>query len=154
LANRNEQYLLPDLFEALQQERIALFSTIDADTGAPFMNTVSWIFAPDEKTIRIAIDSRAKIIENINKNPLVSIAVFAAESTYTISGSARIAAARLEDVPLKATMVEIIIAEVRDVMFYGSKIATEPVYEKTYDLQAALKLDRQVMSALKKEISS
>jgi hypothetical protein len=36
------------------------------------------------------------------------------------------------------------------VMFYGSKIAVEPRYEKTYDAEAAGKLDRQVMEALKK----
>lgn len=154
MANRNEEYLLPDLFEALQKERFALFSTVNADTGAPFMNTVSWIFAPDEKTIRMAIDSRSKMIENINKNSFVSIAVFVLGSTYTISGKARIAVERLEDVPIKASMIEMTVIEVRDVMFYGSKIVKEPVYEKTYDRQAALKLDRQVMSALKRGISS
>ncbi|OLN21159.1 hypothetical protein BTO30_16405 [Domibacillus antri] len=154
MANRNEQYLLPDLFEALQREQFAILSTVDADTGAPFINAISWFFAADEKTIRLAVDSRSRIIENINKNSLVSIAVFAADSTYSISGSARIAAARLEGVPLKVSMIEVGIKEVRDVMFYGSKMAAVPVYEKTYDLQAAEKLDRQVMTALKKGVSS
>jgi hypothetical protein len=47
-------------------------------------------------------------------------------------------------------LVEISIKEVRDVMFYGSKIITEPQYDKTYDKVAAERLDKQVMEAMKK----
>lgn len=151
MANRNEQYLVPDLFEALQKEKMAFLSTVDADTGAPFMNAISWVFAVDETTLRIAVESKSKILNNIKKTPLVSLAVFAGESTYTISGKARVAQERLKEIPLKASMIEIAISQVRDVMFYGSKIAVEPIYEKTYDLQAAEKLDQQVMKALKEE---
>jgi hypothetical protein len=46
--------------------------------------------------------------------------------------------------------MEVSIKEVRDVMFYGSKLSVEPSYEKTYDAEAAAKLDRQVMDAIKK----
>jgi hypothetical protein len=35
-------------------------------------------------------------------------------------------------------------------MFYGSKIVTEPQYDKTYDKNAAARLDTQVMEAMKK----
>ncbi|WP_046175166.1 pyridoxamine 5'-phosphate oxidase family protein [Domibacillus indicus] len=149
MANRNESYLLPDLFEALQTERLSFFSTVDAETGAPFMNAISWVYAPTDQILRIAVDSRSKIIDNIHKNPLVSLAVFASGSTFTISGSAKVISSRLDDVPLKASVIELAIKEVRDVMFYGSKIAVEPVYEQTYDLQAAEKLDRQIMAALR-----
>ncbi|WP_232713379.1 PNPOx family protein [Bacillus xiapuensis] len=38
-------------------------------------------------------------------------------------------------------IVEMEIAYIRDVMFYGSKFIAEPCYEKTYDLAAAAKLD-------------
>lgn len=34
-------------------------------------------------------------------------------------------------------------------MFYGSKISRDIEYEKTYDKEAAAKLDRQVMEAMK-----
>ncbi|WP_050181562.1 pyridoxamine 5'-phosphate oxidase family protein [Domibacillus robiginosus] len=151
MANRNEPYLIPELFEALQSERLSFFSTVDAETGAPFMNAVSWVYAPDDTTLRIAVDSRSKIINNIHKNTLVSLAVFASESAYTISGSASILSTHLEGVPLKASVIEVSITEVRDVMFYGSRITAEPVSEKTYDLQAAEKLDRQIMEALKQK---
>ncbi len=35
-------------------------------------------------------------------------------------------------------------------MFYGSKISSEPAYEKTYDKNAADRLDRQVIEAMRK----
>ena len=41
------------------------------------------------------------------------------------------------------------VQEVRDVMFYGAKLAIEPTYEKTYDLRAAKKLDNQVLVGMK-----
>ena len=57
---------------------------------------------------------------------------------------------RLNDVPLKLALVEVDIKEVRDVMFYGSKITADPEYDKTYDKNAAARLDKQVMEAMKK----
>lgn len=152
MANRSESYLIPSLFEALQSERLAFFSTVDAETGAPFMNAVSWVYAPDDVTLRIAVDSRSKIIHNIHKNELVSLAVFASESAYTISGRAKILSAHLNSVPFNASVIEVSIKEVRDVMFYGSRIAVEPASEKTYDLQAAQNLDQQIMAALKQKM--
>ncbi|WP_083566373.1 hypothetical protein [Domibacillus mangrovi] len=59
------------------------------------MNTVSLIFLPDEKTIRIAIDSWSKMIENIDKKSYVSVAIFVAETNYTISGKAGVAVERI-----------------------------------------------------------
>ena len=47
-------------------------------------------------------------------------------------------------------LIKLNIKEVRDVMFYGSKITIQPEYDKTYDLEAASRLDRQVMDAMQK----
>ncbi|MBY6269478.1 MAG: hypothetical protein CW344_14750, partial [Parageobacillus thermoglucosidasius] len=62
---------------------------------------------------------------------------------------AHIKAEKIEGIPLKLALVDVAINEVRDVMFYGSKIIQEPKYEKMYDAQAAAKLDNQVMAALR-----
>jgi hypothetical protein len=35
-------------------------------------------------------------------------------------------------------------------MFYGSKIVSDVQYDKTYDKNAAQKLDKQVMEAMRK----
>jgi len=149
MANRVEPRLLPPLFESLQNEQFITLATIDHETGGPNVNALSWVFAPDEGRILLAVDNRSKILHNIRNNSHVVVSIIANESTYAVSGEGSIKVESVENVPLKLAIIEINISEVRDVMFYGSKIFLEPRYEKTYDLQAAAKLDNQVMTALK-----
>jgi len=148
LANRLETQLIPVLFEALQKERLVTVATIDFETGAPAIHAISWVYAADEKTLRFAVDSRSRLIANMKDNHAVAINLIANESTYTITGEGTILTEHAAGIPLKTAIVEVEISEIRDVMFYGSKIVSEPHYEKTYDLAAAEKLDQQVMAAL------
>jgi flavin reductase (DIM6/NTAB) family NADH-FMN oxidoreductase RutF len=141
----NEQ-LLP----LLQKERFVLLSTIDQDQESPSVSAISWVFAPNESTIRVAVDNRSRIIQNIKQNNRVVLTVIGSGSVYAISGKAEIAVEKMDEVPLKLALISVKISEVRDVMFYGSRISIEPEYEKTYDKQAAAKLDSQVMAAMKK----
>jgi uncharacterized pyridoxamine 5'-phosphate oxidase family protein len=150
MANQVELGLIKPLYDAMQKERFVTLATIDHQTGGPNVSAISWVLAKDENTIYFAVDNRSRIIENINKNNLVVINIIANESTYSIQGEARVKEERMNEVPLKLALVEVTIKEVRDVMFYGSKIVQEVQYEKTYDKNAAEKLDRQVMDAMKK----
>ncbi|MBT2654221.1 pyridoxamine 5'-phosphate oxidase family protein [Bacillus sp. ISL-18] len=150
MANQVEPKLIQPLFDELQKERFVTLATIDYETGGPNVSAISWVLAKDEGTIYFAVDNRSRILENINKNNQVVINLIANESTYSIQGQARVKEERLQDVPLKLAMVEVLINEVRDVMFYGSKIVTEVQYDKTYDKKAAERLDKQVMDAMKK----
>ncbi|ETI66148.1 pyridoxamine 5'-phosphate oxidase family protein [Neobacillus vireti] len=150
MANQVEPKLISPLYEGLQKERFVTLATIDHETGGPNVSAISWILAKDDSTIYFAVDNRSRILGNINKNDKVVINLIANESTYSIQGDARVKEERLQDVPLKLALVEVSITEVRDVMFYGSKIITEVQYDKTYDKNAAEKLDRQVMDAMKK----
>lgn len=149
MANEVEQKLIEPLFQALQKERFVTVATIDHETGGPNVSAISWVYAPSEDRLYFAVDNRSRIVQNIQKNPLVVITLIANESTYSISGNAHVKIEKMEGVPLKLALVEIAITEVRDVMFYGSKISAEPKYEKTYDAQAAAKLDNQVMTAMR-----
>ncbi len=142
--------LSEELFALLQQERFVMLGTIDHESGAPTLSAISWVFAPNPQTIRFAVDSRSRIIANVAKEPKVVLNLIGAGSTYAINGKAKVAVERMEDVPLKLAMIEVAIESVRDVMFYGSRISVEPQYEKTYDKNAAAKLDSQVMAALRK----
>ncbi|RLQ95880.1 pyridoxamine 5'-phosphate oxidase family protein [Falsibacillus albus] len=151
MANRVEPKLTPVLFDQLQRERFVTIATCDHETGGPNVSAVSWVLAKDEETIFIAVDQRSRIIQNIQRNPLTVINLIANESTYSISGNASIIMDRMEHVPLKLSLVELKIENVRDVMFYGSKIVSEPSYDKTYDKNAADRLDCQVMDAMRKK---
>jgi hypothetical protein len=142
---------LPEpLFSVLQREKFLLLNTLDFETGAPSVHAVSWVYAKDQATIRFAIDQRSRIMTNILENPLVTLSFIGAGSVYAIYGSARVVIDLLEGVPLKLCCVDVDIDSVRDAMFYGSRIVTEPEYEKTYDKRAAKKLDGQVFDAMKK----
>jgi len=150
MANQVEPELTKPLFDFLQKERFVLLATIDYETGGTNVSAISWLLAKDEKTILFAVDNRSRIVTNIEHDPKIVINVIANESTYSISGNAHIRQEKMEDVPLKLAQIQMDIEEVRDVMFYGSKISVAPEYEKTYDLKAAKRLDTQVMEALKK----
>ncbi len=150
MVNQVEPRLIEPLYNALQKERFVTLATIDHETGGPNVSAISWVLAKDDGTILFAVDNRSRILKNINHNNLVVINLIANESTYSIQGEASIKEERLKDVPLKLALVEVAIKEVRDVMFYGSKIVTEVQYDKTYDKNAAQKLDNQVMEAMKK----
>jgi uncharacterized pyridoxamine 5'-phosphate oxidase family protein len=150
MANQVEPKLIQPLFDELQKERFVTLATIDYETGGPNVSAISWVLAKDDGTIYFAVDNRSRILENISKNNQVVINLIANESTYSIQGKAHLKEERLPDVPLKLALVEVAIKEVRDVMFYGSKIVTEVQYDKTYDKKAAERLDNQVMDAMKK----
>lgn len=150
MANQVEPVLTDDLFNLLQSERFVTIATVDHETGSPNVSAISWVYAPSKEAVRFSVDNRSRIIENINKQAGVVLNLIGNGSTYSIAGNAKVVEEKLEDVPLKLALVEISISEVRDVMFYGSRIAVEPKYEKTYDAQAAAKLDKQVMDAMKK----
>lgn len=150
MANQVESRLIKPLFDELQKERFVTLATVDHETGGPNVSAISWVLAKDDSTIYFAVDNRSRILENITKNNLAVINIIANESTYSIQGAASVKEDRLNDVPLKLALVEISIKEVRDVMFYGSKIVNEPQYDKTYDKAAAERLDKQVMEAMKK----
>lgn len=150
MANQVEPKLIKPLFDELQKERFVTIATIDHETGGPNISAISWLLAKDESTIYFAVDNRSRIVQNIKGKSEVAINVIANETTYAINGNADVKQEKLEGVPLKLALIEVKVNEVRDVMFYGSKITQEPQYDKTYDKAAATRLDNQVMEAFRK----
>jgi hypothetical protein len=148
LANSIEKTISPSLQKYLNQERIILVSTVNSENQSPAMNAISWFIALDEETVRFAVDNRSWIVSNIEKNSFVSCSIFANETIYCISGKATILSTQLPGVPLKLACIEVKINEVKNIMFYGSKVSVEPQYVKTYDERAAKRLDDSVIKAL------
>jgi hypothetical protein len=142
--------LSESLFSQLQKEKLFVLGTVDAETGGPAVNAISWIYAASAKKLRFAVDSRSRIINNVKSNSSVTVTCFAQGTVNAIYGKAAIVTEALEDVPFKLTCIDIDIDAIRDAMFYGARISVEPEYEKTYDKRAAEKLDGQVFAAMKK----
>ena len=94
------------------------------------VSAISWVYAVSETSIRFAVDQRSRIVENIRHNTGVVLTIMANESVFSISGAGEILTDRMEGISLKLTVIEVKVQEVRDVMFYGAKLAIEPTYEK------------------------
>ncbi|MGE6311952.1 pyridoxamine 5'-phosphate oxidase family protein [Bacillus cereus] len=149
MANVVEPTLTGDLVQSLRKECIVMIATTDFEKQIPNVSAISWVYAVSETSIRFAVDQRSRIVGNIRDSAGVVLTIMANESVFSISGESEILTDRMEGIPLKLTVVEVNVQEVRDVMFYGAKLATEPTYEKTYDLRAAKKLDNQVLVGMK-----
>lgn len=149
MANNIERQLNDKLFRLLQRECFLLLHTNDYQTNSPQVNAISWVYAPSRKTIRFAIVNHSKVVQNILEMQQICLTLIDDESTYAIYGEAKILTNETKDVPVKIAIIEVKIVEIRDVMFYGSKISQNPSYKKIYDKEAATKLDLQVMERLK-----
>ncbi|KHF40827.1 pyridoxamine 5'-phosphate oxidase family protein [Halalkalibacter okhensis] len=150
MANQVEHALTEEMLPLLQKECFVTIATVDFERKIPHVKAISWIYAPNGQTVRFLVDHRSRMIDNIKANDGVVLTLIANGSTYSITGSARVVTERIEQLPLKLSLIELDVKEVRDVMFYGAKMTMTPSYEKTYDAEAAAKLDRQVMEVLKK----
>jgi hypothetical protein len=147
--NKTENQLNEKLFKLLQNECFLLLHTNDYEKNSPQVNAISWVYAPDFKTIRFAVVNKSRIVRNISSSASICLTLIDDESTYGIYGNAKIVVDKAEDVPINLAVIEVQITEIRDVMFYGSKITRYPQHEKIYDKEAAAKLDNQVMKKLK-----
>lgn len=145
MANVVEPTLTEDLVQTLRKECIVMIATTDFEKQVPNVSAISWVYAVSKTSIRFAVDQRSRIVENIRHNTGVVLTIMANESVFSISGAGEILTDRMEGISLKLTVIEVNVQEVRDVMFYGAKLAIEPTYEKTYDLRAAKKLDNEVL---------
>ncbi|WP_438351643.1 pyridoxamine 5'-phosphate oxidase family protein [Paenibacillus sp. FA6] len=138
------------LLSQLKSETFVLLNTIDVETGGPTSSAISWIYALNASTLRLAIDHRSRLVENIRNNPLVTITVFADGKVHAINGRASIVLDPLPEVPFKLCCFDISIEAVRNALFYGAQLSSAPQYIKTYDQRASEKLDGQVFSAMQK----
>lgn len=143
------QMLSEALVRSLRKERLVLLSTIDCESGSPTISAISWVYAPDDRTVRFAVDARSRLVRNLQNRPEATIAVFAEGSLYAVYGKARLVSESLAGVPIKLACFDVAVEAVRDAMFYGARISVEPEFEKTYDRRAAEKLDNQVFEAMR-----
>lgn len=142
---------LPEqLLSLFQRETFVSLHTIDHETGAPTVNMITWVIAPNERTLRFALDQRSRLIANLEKNSLATITLIGAGSVHAIYGKATRIAEKLDEVPMKLACYDLEIDAIRNAMFYGGRISVQPEFEKTYDKRAADKLDKQVFAAMKK----
>lgn len=148
-ANEAASQLSAELVHYLQGPRLVIVTTLDADTKWPTNNAITWVFAADDQTVRLAADAKGRIMGNIRADERVLLTVLAQGACYTIEGTGRIAADNLDGVSIKLGCAEVAVKAVRDITFWGGKIIQEPEYDVTYDKALKEKLDSGVFAAMK-----
>ncbi|HEU4965736.1 MAG TPA: pyridoxamine 5'-phosphate oxidase family protein [Bacilli bacterium] len=149
MADKEMTALSEELVRYLQGERMVTVASIDAENGSPNVLCISWLLATDASTLRFAIDGRSKLLTNVDKDDRVTVTVIGLGTCYAITGRAKKYVDKLEGCALNMAGVEIKVEAVRDVMFYGGKVTTEPTFDKTYDKALAEKYDNEIYTALK-----
>ncbi|WLD94824.1 pyridoxamine 5'-phosphate oxidase family protein [Alkalihalobacillus sp. AL-G] len=142
--------LSPELVDFFKGEKLVNLATVDAESGAPNVNAISWVKSADEKRIRFSVTNNSRIVENIKNNPAVVLNVIGLETVFSIQGKAEILEDTMEGVNLKLSKIEVTVEAVFESMFWGAKITQDPEYVKTYNLEKAKELDNQVYAALMK----
>ncbi|MEZ0324166.1 MAG: pyridoxamine 5'-phosphate oxidase family protein [Hydrogenothermaceae bacterium] len=139
--------LSDNIMAVLKDLTPAVVGTVAGDS--PYLAFVSWLIAKDEKTLRLALSSNSKTVENIKVNPKIAVSVFGPEIASTIYGTAKIVKDRIEDIPFGVSVVEIKIENVVDNLFPGATVKGVIPFEHTGNVQKAIELDEKVLKALK-----
>ena len=142
--------LTESLLQQFKNETFVLLSTVDVESGGPTSTAISWIYAENASTFRVAIDHRSRLVDNLMQNPQVTVTVFGDEQVSAIGGRAEVRQNPMNDVPFEMCCFDIHVEFVRSALFHGIQLASSPEYVKIYDERAAEKLDEQVFAAMRK----
>lgn len=142
--------LSKELKDYINEEPLIILTTMEAESKTPNIASISWVKPTDEKHIRFAVTNNSRIVTNIKANPTVVFTVIGLENVFAIYGKATIVEETMENVSLKLAKIEVEIDQIFESMFWGAKIDQNPTYVKTYNPDAAKKLDGEVYAALLK----
>ncbi|MFN3265195.1 MAG: pyridoxamine 5'-phosphate oxidase family protein, partial [Aquificaceae bacterium] len=115
----------------------------------PHLTFITWVYALDDKTIRIALSSNAKSSNNLLQNGKAVLMLIAPGKALSCYGRARIIKERIEEVKFPVSVFEIEIYNVENSLFPGGTITGTIPFMHTGDLQDAGELDQKVLDALR-----
>lgn len=147
--NQAPTALSPELLAFLQAPTPVLVTTIDAETGWPSNNLITWVVATEPTRLRLATETRGRVMTNIRSDARILLTVMTHGACHTVEGTAKVIADDLAGVSLKLSCAEVAIQAVRDVTFWGGKLVAEPQFDVTYDKELKAKLDTGVFKAMK-----
>ncbi|WP_168188829.1 hypothetical protein [Thermoflavimicrobium daqui] len=140
--------LSPDMISLIQGNTIVLLNIVHKENERVYTTALSWVYAMNGKTIRFAIDAKSEFVKILENDPDLVLNFIGHESVYSVIGKATIKTRQTKGTTLKLAVLEVDVEEVRDIMFYGGKIVTEPLFIKTYNAELAVKLDREVKEVI------
>ncbi len=125
-----------------------VIGTVDGE-GNQHLTFITWIYPTDERTLRLAISSKALSSENIRKTGKLVVQLFAPDKSLTCYGSAREIVEKIEGIPFDVSVFEMEIERVENSLFPGSTITGIIPFAHTGNVHKMAELDAKVLSALK-----
>ncbi len=122
--------------------------TVDSK-GNLHMTFITWIYPVDERTLRLAVSSKAKTSQNIRETGKVAVQIFAPDKSLTCYGIAREIIERIEDIPFDVSVFEVSVDVVDNSLFPGSTITGIIPFAHTGNIGKMVELDEKVLKALK-----
>lgn len=147
--NQAPASLSPDLVAFLQEARLVLVTSLDADTKWPSNNLITWVYAKDADTLFLAAEAKGRIMRNIRADGRLLLTFMAGESCYTVEGTGEVASEEVPGVSLKLAVAAVKVQAVRDITFWGGRITTLPTFDVSYDKSLKEKLDGGVFAAMR-----
>lgn len=122
--------------------------TVDGE-GNLHMTFITWIYPVDERTLRLAVSSKAKTAQNIRDTGKVAVQIFAPDKSLTCYGTAKEILEKIEGIPFDVSVFEMNVESVENSLFPGSTITGIIPFAHTGKVLKMVELDEKVMSALK-----
>lgn len=136
------------LFDFLQAPRLVQLTTLDG-SGAPFVNTLSWVLAYAPDTMRMVGDTRTQFMRNLRADGRVALTVLGAGTARTIYGQARVLGDLAPMGPLRPALAEVTSLRVFESLFFGARLTQEPQWAVAGDPAEAALIDEAVFRAMR-----
>ncbi|HID66462.1 MAG TPA: pyridoxamine 5'-phosphate oxidase [Aquificaceae bacterium] len=143
--------MLPrDLIDLMRDLNVfpVVISTVD-NNGNIHITFITWVYPTDERTLRIAISSKAKTAENIRQTGRVAIQIFAPDKALSCYGTAKEIREKIDDIPFPVSVFEMSIDTVENALFPGATITGIIPFAHTGNVLKMTELDTKVLNALK-----
>jgi len=135
------------MYKSMQDLTPVVIAT--AFNNKPYTTFITWAIAKDENTVRVAVSTNSKTVENIKENPNVCIELFDEDTALSVFGKAEILKESIEDIPFPVAIIEIKVEDIKDNLFPGATVKGKIPFEHTGDIKKAEELDNKVLKALK-----
>ncbi|RHB50650.1 hypothetical protein [Exiguobacterium sp. AM39-5BH] len=133
--------------DVLNEMPLTFLVTFDEPKRWPITHAISWVQAPNERTIRLALTKHSHVITLLSQEKTASLIFLEGGLAYSIALSHVHEFEPSVKPALHLRFFEGEIEEVRNISFYGASYG-QPDIVKTYDVEAAEKLDREVKESL------
>jgi len=143
--------MLPrDLIDLMRDLNVfpVVISTVD-NNGNIHITFITWVYPTDERTLRIAISSKAKTAENIRQTGKVAVQILAPDKALSCYGTAKEIREKIDDIPFPVSVFEMSIDTVENALFPGATITGIIPFAHTGNVLKMTELDTKVLNALK-----